>query len=270
MKVYVVRNQYLPPNGQQSVLLTVNPEGQSLVATLLYSQFIADQPDETIVLGGKTWHVRDRLTINFSDLQNRREFADRTTFFVGLDWAANRWAQKLIPLFTVSVDTKLSPVDLVQTNMVPSLVVGFNVPYATSSFSECDITVNIPSVAGEVYVEGIDAANVIQSPYSTSGMVREINIFPHLSATGPASATAGSDIEFLVRVVDANGTPLNRDVTLYLENVNGYLPKNRVQTSGGQATVKMMTVGLDAGDKVRLKAGFKFYSGAADAEVLLT
>lgn len=270
MKVYIVHNQNQPRDGQQSVHLSVDAATETVIASLLISDYQgAEDGAEVIEANGKSWFVRDKKTIQFSTLKNQREFADRTAFMVGIDWAKNKWADGLIPLYAVSAENKLTAVDLVKTGLVPPLVVGFNIPYASANFSECDITVNIPSSTGICLVDGLPPESVVDSEYSTSGLVREMVIFPGLSVSAPDSVQAGSDAEFVVQVTDANGSPVQKDVTLYLESVNGFLPKSRVQTVNGQATVKVVTTGLDAGDTVRLKAGFKFFGGAADKTVVL-
>jgi hypothetical protein len=271
MKLHIVRNQNQPDDGRQSVHISVDMVAQNITATLLFSEYVgSDTGEEAIELGGKTWQVRDRKTISFIELKNLREFADRTAFMLGIDWLKNKWAQGLIPLYTISVDSKLTAVDLVKTGLVPPLVLGINVPFADAGFNDCHLTVNIPSATGQCFVDGLTPSDVLQSPYSTSGLVREMVIFPHLEVTGPDSVPAGDQIEFGVQVIDAAGNALTRDVTLHLESVNGLLPKNRIRTTDGQATVKLFTTGLAAGDSVRLKAGFKFFAGAADKEVILT
>jgi hypothetical protein len=271
MKVYIVHNQNQPHDGQQSVHLTVDAAAETVTAALLLSDYLAeDSGSEVLEINGKAWSVRDRKTIQFSALKNQREFSDRTAFMVGIDWSKNKWSDGLIPLYAVSAENKLTAVDLVKTGLVPPLVVGFNVPFASASFSECDITVNIPSSTGVCLVDGLPQDCVIESPYSTSGLVREMVIFPGLEVSAPQSSAAGDDIEFTVKVTDASGNPIQKDVLLFLESVNGLLPVNRLMTSSGQAKVKVLTNGLSAGGTVRLKAGFKFFAGAADKEVLLT
>jgi hypothetical protein len=74
-------------------------------------------------------------------------------------------------------------------------------------------------------------------------------------------------INVQVQVVDANDQPLARDAEIFLEAVNGYLPKTRVKTANGQASVPFMALGLVAGDSARIKAGFKYFSGASDAHI---
>ena len=94
--------------------------------------------------------------------------------------------------------------------------------------------------------------------------------FPDLRVIAPANVIAGDPVEFTVQMLDGLGTPSNRDAEIHLESVNGYLPVSRRRTQSGMTTATVMTLGLQAGDTVRLKAGFKFYPGCADAQVVLS
>jgi len=269
MKVYLVKNSHGPQAGVMSVRLTVDLAQEKIVCDLLYSTPVDERnPPEPIYIDGTAWYLVDTAVIDFTAIKNRREFADRTSFMLSIDWAKSKWSQP-IPLYAVSIDNKMTAHELVAANMLLPLVIGFNVPFEDCSFSECDVTVNLFPQTGKCFVYGLSPQDVIESPYSSSGLVREMVIFPGLSVSGPDVAPAGSDVEFQVQVTDAQGAPVTKDATLYLESVNGILPKNRVRTVGGLASVKVMTTGLSAGDTVRLKAGFKFYSGAADKKVTL-
>jgi len=269
MKVHLVKNSHGPVSGVMSVRLTVDSELGTVTVDLLYSKPIDERsaPDP-IEIDGASWYLVDTSVFNLAALRNKREFADCTTFILGIDWDKSKWSYP-IPLYAVSIDNKLTAHELVATKILPPVVVGFNVPFADSTFDECSVTVNLFPQTGKCFVYGLPPEDIIESPYSSSGLVRELVVFPRLTVSGPDAVPSGSDVEFQVQVTDAQGTPLTHDATIYLESVNGLLPKNRIRTSGGTATVKVLTTGLDAGDTVRLKAGFKFYSGIADKEVVL-
>lgn len=60
-------------------------------------------------------------------------------------------------------------------------------------------------------------------------------------------------------------TPYQHAAEVYLEAVNGYLPKNRIMLDeNGHATFKAMSLGLEPGDTMRIKAGFRYNTGIAD------
>lgn len=70
-----------------------------------------------------------------------------------------------------------------------------------------------------------------------------------------------------VAVVDATGTPVARDCTVYIECDAGYLSRRKVAVKAGAGTAKFLPLGLDAGDEVVIKAGFKIFSGLAERTI---
>jgi hypothetical protein len=58
-----------------------------------------------------------------------------------------------------------------------------------------------------------------------------------------------------------------QDTYIYLKCDNGYLPKRKIKTKDGYAKVKISSLGLDSGDSITIKAGFKFFSGRNEATV---
>jgi hypothetical protein len=91
-----------------------------------------------------------------------------------------------------------------------------------------------------------------------------LEVMPSLSIDGPSSITAGGTEEFTVSLVDVNGDLIERDVTVYLESVTGYLPLTRIQLINGIGSAKVAALALSEGDVVRVKAGFKNWKGEAD------
>jgi hypothetical protein len=54
---------------------------------------------------------------------------------------------------------------------------------------------------------------------------------------------------------------------VYIESYSGYLPVRKKETSGGCASFKVYATGLDVGDKILVKAGFKDFSGMCSTTV---
>jgi len=57
---------------------------------------------------------------------------------------------------------------------------------------------------------------------------------------------------------------------VYLEQVYGLLNKVRVPLTNGVGSFDILTTGLVAGDKVRVKAGFRKYTGVADFSITVS
>lgn len=55
--------------------------------------------------------------------------------------------------------------------------------------------------------------------------------------------------------------PIEKSEIVYLENINGYLPKNRIKLNSlGEGSFKFYANGLDSGDIMTVKAGFKYFT----------
>lgn len=59
---------------------------------------------------------------------------------------------------------------------------------------------------------------------------------------------------------------MDKNPVVYLEAVNGYLPKTRVVPVDGSAVFKYRALGLEKGDTMRVKAGFHRFTGMSELE----
>lgn len=69
---------------------------------------------------------------------------------------------------------------------------------------------------------------------------------------------------FTVEVFDKNVDELIAEpsVRLYLESNAGYLTHRQVYTKDGVGHFSLIALGLEPGDKIKLKVGWRNYSGA--------
>lgn len=103
--------------------------------------------------------------------------------------------------------------------------------------------------------------------------------------TGPsASKVLDESIkysEFLSNItLSSNSTTVNPDSSItvnvqtdtfikqvYLEQVSGMLNKTRVNLTNGQGSFKLFATGLESGETLRVKAGFKNFTGVSDFSI---
>ncbi len=91
------------------------------------------------------------------------------------------------------------------------------------------------------------------------------SVMPGLTLSGPAGITPEGYADIQVVATNADGSIRSSvSSTVFLEEVNGYLPKRRVDLTGGVGQFRVGALGLVAGDTVRVKAGFRFYTGLGD------
>lgn len=101
------------------------------------------------------------------------------------------------------------------------------------------------------------------------GETEEPNIFhfqaPRISVGGPATIPAGGTLDLPVELRWSDGAQvLDVETVLFAEAVSGYLPKPRVAMAGGEGNLRVMALGLDPGDRIRVKLGFRNWRGASD------
>lgn len=79
---------------------------------------------------------------------------------------------------------------------------------------------------------------------------------------------ADQDIEVRLDLIKEFDNTLIRDKNpvVYLEAVNGYLPKTRVVPVDGSVRFKYRALGLEPGDTMRVKAGFHRFTGMSELE----
>ena len=104
-------------------------------------------------------------------------------------------------------------------------------------------------------------------PADAAGIPREL-VFPSLKLSGPATITPDGAAAIAVAVVDKDGAVIaDAACELPLEVVSGYLPKTRVAIVNGGGSFKVMALGLEAGEVVRVKAGLGLFTGLADISI---
>lgn len=94
---------------------------------------------------------------------------------------------------------------------------------------------------------------------------------PKISMESDISVAADQIGHVIVRVVDPEtGDDLPGSYEVFLEATAGYLPKRRVVVAGEPVLVKIKATDLDAGDTIKVKAGWKHITGLAEAIITVT
>lgn len=95
--------------------------------------------------------------------------------------------------------------------------------------------------------------------------------FPKLTLGGPNEVMAEGSAQLTVSLRTSRGA-LIRDAApqVYLEQTAGYLPKRRLVPQDGKVQFKVTALGMEVGDTIRVKAGFRHYSGLAEHTLQVT
>ena len=132
-------------------------------------------------------------------------------------------------------------------------------PFAADDFTKCSI--NLRSNPGLGFVSNVAAWEPLDhlcavEPLLLPGV--EVSHEPTIAADGVSTVQ--------VRVVNKEtAETLSAHCDLFLEATGGYLPLQRIRVSDGLGSFKVRALGLEAGQKFKVKVGFRLMTGLADA-----
>lgn len=133
-------------------------------------------------------------------------------------------------------------------------------PFEGDDFTKCSVTVRSNKLLGfasnEAEWEQLDYQFMVE-PLVLPGVEVESN---------PIIATGGT-ATVKVRVVNQETDELlDANCELFLEATGGYLPQQRITVKNGIGEFRVTALGLDVGEKFKVKVGFRLMTGLADAK----
>jgi hypothetical protein len=210
-------------------------------------------------LTGKLVCLSAPLQVEVADLKARAEFADHGLWCwpISMDMASsfglpfNRFAETTVTKRGAEEAHRRKETSLIK----------LCVPYRDAPLSEWGLHVNTHPdwplvVAGGMAVFGADFYDFTAT------------IYPRVVAPGSLDLAAEGDVAIPLRLTNPAGEILAQaDADLYLESTGGYLPRTRIRVTDGLGVARLRALGLEAGDSVKVKIGFRFFSGAAETIV---
>ena len=137
------------------------------------------------------------------------------------------------------------------------------VPFKTSPLSDCSLVINAHPELG--WTGNVEATWTL--PADIVAFPREM-VLPSIKLTGPASIVPDGSAAIAVEILDKDGAIIaDAACEVLLESVSGYLPMTREAIVGGTGSFKIIALGLEAGDAVRIKAGLGLFTGLADITI---
>jgi len=150
-----------------------------------------------------------------------------------------------------------------------------HVPFARQDFSNCVFVLKYNPAFGCIHnflnhrtmpPTGMSlGANDLEPLYGFKAL------FASLRLSGPDTIEAGHTATYSIEMFSKNTDTLVDDVEtkVYLECNAGYLPQRQVDISHGIGSFPLMALGLNAGDKIKLKVGWRNYSGVDEKIVTI-
>ncbi|MFM0095690.1 hypothetical protein PQQ87_08755 [Paraburkholderia nemoris] len=193
--------------------------------------------------------------LTFAELAARSDWSDFTLYAVRFNPVVDPGKVILPGVTNVFAHTAIGKrtVGELGRDMNTSLLIQVFVPHRkVKSFDECNVLfATTTDVTSNVPLADIEP---------NSGKWRKQ--FTGLALTGPATVAPGAVATIGVQLTDSAGKPLAFPVAIELEASAGYLNKRRLQLDAkGQGAVQVRADLLGAGDKITIKAGYRYYSG---------
>lgn len=133
------------------------------------------------------------------------------------------------------------------------------VPLESSTFDDCHL---LSILASPQTIPHLLNGNP-DSMFADPGALAE-EVMPHLVVQHDTSVSAGGTLGFTIKAVDRAGNQIPCDSTIYLDAIFGYVPKTRVKLVNGMAYASVQALGLQPGDTVRVKVGWRHFRGDTD------
>lgn len=203
------------------------------------------------------------LTVSSADLRSLPTWADHCVLLVGAD------ARTCINVTQQTHISKERPAQFIFRNgfgndPVKGRVV-LLVPFKSSTFEECAVHI---LTGHEDYTHRFNGVPV--SGERISPMQAQALALPKLVLEAAVQIQSGASAEIGITMVDADLRLIERDCELYLEAIGGLLASERVHLSGGVGTARVLAIGAHPGDIIRIKAGWRFWTGDAEHTLAVT
>lgn len=140
-------------------------------------------------------------------------------------------------------------------------------PRKDAVMTDCYLGINNGDVETHIFIEGVEAQT---SPLADGSDLSVVRAFATPNMSIAVSPTCGPDalvnVELTVSTPDGVTDSKFND-PVYFETTGGHLAMNRVNAVAGVAKTRLRAADLLAGDVVTVKAGTKFFTSLAKADV---
>jgi hypothetical protein len=133
------------------------------------------------------------------------------------------------------------------------------VPFADSDFLDMSYKIILLSPQSRIF------SNLSFVEFTPVQHVSPMLFFPTLELSGPDEMPPDSIAEFTCGPF-YEGAPTTRALRVELENINGFLPKTRLDLNGPK-TFRARSFDLEPGDAIKIKAGFRYRPAVAEKTV---
>ncbi len=185
------------------------------------------------------------------------EKADAAVWVCGLDYEG--CLRPFYNAISQTVATKMHPMRSTRTLGSPACLAIYQ-PFADIPLTQCSMTLRFnPRLR---FVSNLDGWEIARADRVLDDITSALPQIRLIAGGGQIAPQSSSTVT--VEIANASGETLDRDTTLFLEETGGYLPLKRITARHGRATFKVMSTGLDLGERFKIKVGFRTYTGLLD------
>lgn len=110
-------------------------------------------------------------------------------------------------------------------------------------------------------LEASDPIALLESP----AQFTELQFRPRIIGPASVDLALAASVPYSIQLEDSDGQPVASSGTVYMETTAGSLSRPRVVLdANGQGTFELFTAGIQSGETVKLKSGFRYFPGAED------
>lgn len=207
---------------------------------------------------GQAYGLIHTLRFDCSDLQGNAQWGDVASWHI--------YKADLGPLFieNLHANTYASKASSgMYANAMSRLPVAvLFVPWASSTLDDVSVFLQLGDGSNVIVGEGLEL-----SAFEGSAATWRAQQMPSVSLSGPDQLAANDTGLFTVVVSRDGGIDSACNAEVCIETTGGYLPMQRTRAAAGQAAFRLQTLGLEPGESIKLKVGFRNYSALANKTV---
>jgi hypothetical protein len=278
MKLYVFKS---PPNKLYPKYVVVTYDSETKKLTYIHRpkffkippdheifqtspNFVQQVPDNCLEYNGVTYAPGHTQTVNLNELKASYNWTDHSTYVIGHNPAMSEYTD-IFHVESTTLDKRMGLKDyLISINQYISMALF--VPFASGD--DIGVFMAISDHPENVLITNgdIEVVDITQDSENNPISYLKNLLLPQISTNKPPTMRKDSTETINVQLMKKlTGDPItDRNATVYIDPVVGTVNKTRVDIVNGTGNFVVSSAGLNVGDIIRVKLGWKFWPGASD------
>jgi hypothetical protein len=276
MKLYVFKS---PPNKLYPKYVTVTYDSEIKKITYVHRpkffeippdheifqtnpDFVQEKPENCLEYNGVTYAPGHVQTVNLNELKDSYNWSDHSTYVISNNMSMTEYSD-IFHVESTTLDKRIGLKDHL-SSLNHYISMALLVPFASGD--DMGLFMAISDHPDSVLITNGDI-EVIDITQENNPMFYIKNLlFPRITTDNPPTIRKDTTETINVQLMKKlTGDPItDRNATVYIEQVVGTVNKTRVDIVNGTGNFVVSSAGLNVGDVIRVKLGWKFWPGAKD------